>query len=119
MPRQPPAPGELDGPAIGDRTPDVDFEQGGTLFDRLRHKYFTLLAMPGPAGLAAVIDPLRTRFGPMLEVETLPRSAALSNRYGAHDGRLFLVRPDGYLGSKARAEDAHLVQAYLEKTLGA
>jgi 2-polyprenyl-6-methoxyphenol hydroxylase-like FAD-dependent oxidoreductase len=114
-----PAPGELDGPAIGDRMPDVDFEHGGTLFDRLRHKYFTLLAMPGPGSLANVIDPLRTRFGAMLEVETLPRSAALSNRYGAHDGRLFLVRPDGYLGSKARAEDAHLVQAYLEKILGA
>src|SRR6185369_1814443 len=42
---------ELDGPAIGDRAPDVDFEQGGTVFDRLRREYFTLLVMPGPAGL--------------------------------------------------------------------
>jgi hypothetical protein len=113
-----PAPEEPDGPAIGDRMPDVDFENGGTLFDRLRHKYFTLLAMPGSAGVAAVIDPLKTRFGALLEVETLPESAALSDRYGAHDGRLFLVRPDGYLGCKARAADAHLLQAYLEQTLG-
>jgi hypothetical protein len=29
---------DFDGPAIGDRAPDVDFEGGGTLFDRLRHE---------------------------------------------------------------------------------
>ena len=59
-----------------------------------------------------------TRFGAVLDVETLPRSEALSHRYGAHDERLFLVRPDGYLGFKARAGDAHLLHLYFEKTLG-
>jgi 2-polyprenyl-6-methoxyphenol hydroxylase-like FAD-dependent oxidoreductase len=113
-----PASSELDGPASGDRMPDIDFEQGGTLFDRLRHKYFTLLAMPGSTSLDGVTGPLRKRFGAVLDVETLPRSEALSRRYGAHDGRLFLVRPDGYLGFKARADEAHLMHVYLEQTVG-
>ena len=112
-----PAPSDLDGPAIGDRLPDLDFERGGTLFDRLRHPYFTLLAMPGPASLDSVVEPLRKRFGAVLNVETLPQSDALARRYGAHDGRLFLARPDGYLGFRAGAKDAHLLQSYLENTL--
>jgi NADPH-dependent dioxygenase len=114
----PPTAGAADGPAIGDRAPDIDFEQGGTLFDRLRHKYFTLLAMPGTTNVDAAIEPLRERFGAVLEAESLPRSEALSKRYGAHDGRMFLVRPDGYLGFKARADEAHVMQSYLESMLG-
>ena len=110
---------ELDGPSIGDRLPDVDFEEGGTLFDRLRHKYFTLLVMPGAASLAAVVEPLRERFGACLDVETLPSSDALSRRYGASEGRLYLARPDGYLGFKAVADETPLLRGYLEKTLQA
>jgi len=108
---------EIDGPAIGDRMPDVDFEQGGTLFDRLRNTYYTLLAMPGATSLEPIVDSLRKRFGAVLEAATLPRSEALSKRYGAHDGRLYLARPDGYLAFKATAEEANLLQAYLERTL--
>ena len=48
--RKPAGSTEIDGPAIGDRAPDIDFESGGTLFDRLRHEYFTLLVMPGGDG---------------------------------------------------------------------
>jgi hypothetical protein len=103
----------IDGPAIGDRAPDVDFEGGGTLFDRLRHPYFTLLAMPDGRELAPVIPPLEARFGPVLDVETLPASVALSKRYGPSDGRLFLVRPDGYVAFKCRADEGHLLEAYL------
>jgi 2-polyprenyl-6-methoxyphenol hydroxylase-like FAD-dependent oxidoreductase len=108
---------ELDGPAIGDRAPDIDFEQGGTLFDRLRHEYFTLLAMPGGRDLSPVIEPLKRRFPRVLDVETLPRSEALSNRYGSSDGRLILVRPDGYIGFKCAADEAHLLEAKLEGLL--
>src|SRR4030095_320286 len=43
--RKPPTLSDLDGPAIGDRAPDRDFEQGGTLFDRLRHEALTLLVV--------------------------------------------------------------------------
>jgi hypothetical protein len=38
---------DISGPAIGDRAPDIDFERGGALFDKIRHEYFTLLTMAG------------------------------------------------------------------------
>ena len=104
---------ELDGPAIGDRAPDIDFESGGTLFDRLRHQYFTLLAMPDGDDIRPALASLQKRFGTVLNVETLPSSDALSRRYGASDGRLFLVRPDGYIAFKSRADEARLLEAHL------
>ncbi len=104
---------ELDGPAIGDRAPDIDFEDGGTLFDRLRHEYFTLLAMPHGDDINPAIESLEKRFGAVLAVESLPTSAALSRRYGASDGRLFLVRPDGYVAFKSTADETGLLEAHL------
>jgi hypothetical protein len=104
---------ELDGPAIGDRAPDIDFEDGGTLFDRLRHQYLTLLAMPHGDDINPAIESLARRFGAVLAVESLPKSAALSRRYGASDGRLFLVRPDGYVAFKSTAEETGLLEAHL------
>jgi NADPH-dependent dioxygenase len=107
---------DIDGPAIGDRAPDVDFERGGTLFDRLRHEYFTLLVMPDGESLGPV-ESVEKRFGAVVETEVLPKSAALSKRYGASDGRLFLVRPDGYVAFKSRASDARQLEAHLGRIL--
>jgi NADPH-dependent dioxygenase len=106
---------DLDGPAVGDRAPDVDFEQGGTLYDRLHHPYFTLLSMPGGRATAPVVDRLRSRFGQVLAVETLPSSEALARRYGA--SALYLVRPDGYVAGKARAENAASIESDLTTLL--
>ena len=108
---------ELDGPAIGDRAPDVDFEQGGTLFERLRHKYFTLLVMPGHRDCSRIIEPLKQRFSQVLAVESLPSSEALSKRYGPSDGRLILVRPDGYIAFKCAVDEAHFLEAKLDALL--
>ena len=108
---------ELDGPAIGDRAPDIDFEQGGTLFDRLRHEYFTLLAMPDSDGRYSVVERVKQRFSPVLAVEALPRSKALAKRYGPVDGRLILVRPDGYIGFKCPAAEVHMLETALEGVL--
>ena len=110
-------PAPLDGPGIGDRAPDVDFESGGRLFDRLRHPYFTLLATSGHDAVASFCERLKRRFGAAIEVESLPASTALARRYGANDGRLFLIRPDGYVAFKARAADAPLLEAWLDGTL--
>jgi 2-polyprenyl-6-methoxyphenol hydroxylase-like FAD-dependent oxidoreductase len=104
---------DIDGPAIGDRAPDIDFETGGTLFNRLRHPYFTLLAMPDGDDVRPTVASLEKRFGSVLKVETLPKAPALSRRYGASDGRLFLVRPDGYIAFKSRADEARLLEAHL------
>jgi hypothetical protein len=108
---------ELNGPAIGDRAPDIDFEQGGTLFDRMRHAYFTLLVMPGDQVASPMVERLQRRFSPVLAVETLPASEALSKRYGPSDGRLFLVRPDGYIGFKCAPNEAPLLEASLQSLL--
>jgi NADPH-dependent dioxygenase len=110
--------GDIEGPAIGDRAPDVDFEGGGTLFDRLRHPYFTLLVMAGRGGVPPALGPLEKRFGPVLQIETLPESGALARRYGPGDGRLFLVRPDGYIGFKAAAGQAGMVETQVSRILG-
>jgi 2-polyprenyl-6-methoxyphenol hydroxylase-like FAD-dependent oxidoreductase len=107
----------IGGPAIGDRAPDVDLESGGTLFDRLRHPYFTLLAMVDGPDLAPVVGPIEERFGRVVHVEALPVSEALSRRYGASDGRLFLIRPDGYIGFTCGAEEAGQLEAHLRRTL--
>jgi len=111
----PPGLTPLDGPAMGDRAPDVEFESGGRLFDRLRHPYFTLLAMPGDGDLTSISDRLKKRFDACIDVEALPASAALARRYGPSDGRLFLIRPDGYVAFKARAGDAPLLENWLER----
>jgi len=108
---------DISGPAIGDRAPDIDFERGGTLFDRLRNVYFTLLVMPREGDSSSFIDGLQRRFSPLLAVETLPRSEALSKRYGPCDGRLILVRPDGYIGFKCRADESNLLVETLERLL--
>lgn len=108
---------EMDGPAIGDRAPDVDLEDGSALWDRLRHPDFTLLAMPGSKDPAAVIGPLEDRYGGVMRIAILPKSAALSTRYGESDGRLYLVRPDGYVGFKCRIEDTGMLDTHLGNML--
>ncbi|HZB95143.1 MAG TPA: FAD-dependent monooxygenase [Herpetosiphonaceae bacterium] len=108
---------ELAGPAVGDRAPDIDFEQGGTLFDRLRHAYLTLLLTPGATHCSPTIERLQRSFSPVVAVERLPNSEALAKRYGPNDGRMFLVRPDGYIGFKCGADEAHLLEEALERML--
>ena len=114
---QPPDTSDMGGPAVGDRAPDIDFEQGGTLFDRLRHPYFTLLTLADGADVRPVIEPIGRRFGAVLQTSALPASAALARRYGPADGRLFLVRPDGYVAFKGMASDTGPLEAYLRSVL--
>ena len=46
-----------------------------------------------------------------------PRSRALSAVYGPDDGRLYLVRPDGYIAFKCPAGDMAMMEAYLKDLL--
>jgi hypothetical protein len=73
--------------------------------------------MPGGTEVEATAESLAKRFNPVLKAEMLPRSAALSQRYGASGDRLFLVRPDGYVAFKARAGEAGLLEAHLGRML--
>jgi hypothetical protein len=73
--------------------------------------------MPGSRDQAPILQRVQARFGSCVAVETLPESAALSARYGPPDGRLFLVRPDGYLAGKAQPDEATALEDWLAKTL--
>jgi hypothetical protein len=69
--------------------------------------------MPDGGNVNPAIESLERRFGAVLAVERLPKSAVLSRRYGAGDGRLFLVRPDGYVSFKSAAAETGLLEEHL------
>ena len=114
---------DLDGPAPGDRAPDVDLGEGRTLFDLTRHPRFTLLALAAgdttSAGLEAVMRSVTGRFGDVLEGHTVLPTPALAKRYGTseHD-RLYLLRPDGYVGFRCLASEAGRLETHLVDLLG-
>jgi NADPH-dependent dioxygenase len=108
------------GPAIGDRAPDVDLGDGRTLFDLTRHAKCTLLALPAreerQAALEASLAPLARRFASVLELRAVPPSAVLAERYGSSaDDRLLLLRPDGYVGFRGKANDTAALDARLRE----
>ncbi|HEX5047027.1 MAG TPA: FAD-dependent monooxygenase [Gammaproteobacteria bacterium] len=109
---------EEPGPAIGDRAPDVDLGNGRALFDLTRHTKFTLLGFPAASAPSAELEgamrSLGARFGRVLESHVLPPSKALAHRYGesARD-RLYLLRPDGYIGFRCLASEASRLEAHL------
>jgi len=103
-----PSPG--DGPAVGDRAPDVDLPGGHTLFELTRHARCTLLALPaaeaGTKALEASLKGLAHRFASVVELRTVAPTPELAQRYGASDeDRLLLLRPDGYVGFRGRSSD--------------
>jgi hypothetical protein len=48
---------------------------------------------------------------------TISSSQPNARRAGPSDGRLILIRPDGYIGFKCAADEAHVLEATLEGLL--
>src|SRR5690606_19096011 len=117
----PPALAALEGPAIGDRAPDAELGDGRALFDLTRHTGFTLLAVPGRAGLtdpAAPFGEVRDRFGDLVACHTVEPSPSLTRAYGpAEEARLYLLRPDGYIGFRCTAAESGRLIDHLADTL--
>jgi NADPH-dependent dioxygenase len=117
----------MPGPALGDRAPDVDFPSGGSLFDLTRHSDFTLLVVPGSRGAGDAqgrdasleqLAALEGRFGHLVRTKRLERCPALAERYGeTADERLFLLRPDGYVGFRCGLADAAQLETLLDSIL--
>ncbi len=119
---QPQGLADLSGPVIGDRAPDVDLANGATLFGLTRHTGFTLLAMPGTGQNAAdsdqTLESLQERFDAVLKCQKLDASAGLTEYYGSGpEDRLYLIRPDGYIGYRCLLSEADRLAAHLGEFL--
>ncbi len=75
-----------EGPAIGDRAPDVIMPDGKSLFALTRHTGFTLLVIPGSAGIDAQlrssVEKIAATHGDILRLYLLPSVPELQRRYG-------------------------------------
>jgi 2-polyprenyl-6-methoxyphenol hydroxylase-like FAD-dependent oxidoreductase len=113
----PPELAPLDGPRIGDRAPDVDLSRGRTLFSLLCHPDLTLLVMAqGDVPTAERIGrEFRDRYGSVARVEVLAPDPALAARYKlGEEGRLYLIRPDGYIGFRCLFAEAGRLMSGLD-----
>ncbi|MEA5360477.1 FAD-dependent oxidoreductase [Amycolatopsis sp., V23-08] len=100
----------------GDRAPDatglttVDGER--RLFDLTRGGRFTLLSF-GTAALPSGIRTLQVVERPAGPGDVADTGGHLAAAYGATEGTLVLIRPDGYVGLISDAGDVPAVAAYL------
>lgn len=134
-----------DGPArlrAGDRLPDVRLDASGRLHDLTRGPWFTLLVLTGTRPLSdAAWDELRacleqvTRLlgglvAPIVIVGSDPlagvsaptliddREGRLHRRLGVSGPEHLLIRPDGYVGQRARSLDPARIVGYMQSVVG-
>jgi len=113
-----------------------------TLFDLLRGTHHTLLLLPGkgtsshglPSALSAQLDDLARSHGGRVRVfVALPEGGVdgfpdrgpvmivrdmegeLHRRYGATEGRMYLIRPDGYIGFRGNLSHFEALKTYLSR----
>jgi hypothetical protein len=133
------------GPRAGDRVPDVALNPAANdgaarLFDRLRGTGHHLLLFEGdhPSAdvdekLGAIARQICDRAGAWIEPQIVIAAASrreslswggrvildvdrsLHHRFGAGATRLYLTRPDGYVGYRSEPTDAARLWAYLDR----
>ena len=106
------AAGLSDGPAPGDRMPDLPLSGGATLHEKLRGPNFHLLVVTRSGGaLPRIADDL---VEPHL-VTGAP--AELYEELGVDERALYLVRPDGHVAYRSPRADATAIDEALRTTL--
>ena len=111
------------GPTMGDRAPDAGLGSNRNLFDLLRHPGFTLLGIKGETsradtGLDAITSQIASPYQDLIRHAVLDPGPQLVQKYGNDTrDRLFLVRPDGYIGYRCFAEQADGLKNYLGNLL--
>ena len=121
-------------PRAGDRAPDVKLQTptGGPcrLFDAFREPRHTLVVFtPNASGAdPATLDNVRQSFSPLLGVlriglrngaaEMIDSDGTAHARYGAEQGAIYLIRPDGYIGFRGSLADRDALIADLHRRFG-
>jgi NADPH-dependent dioxygenase len=113
---------EIEGPVNGDRAPDAELPGGRALYDFTRHPGFTLLLLAADEATVpsrvALLRGFTQRYNGLLEAHVVPPSRSLAAQYGSDSrDRLFLLRPDGYVGFRCLASEAERLEAHLARTL--
>ena len=109
---------EQPGPAIGDRAADANLGGGRTLYDLMRHTRFTLLLLRGTGTRgdngSEALERFNKRFGHVVETHEICSAGDIERHYGStpHD-RLYLVRPDGYIGFRGALTELTLLESHL------
>jgi len=109
------------GPAIGDRAPDVDLKDGRALFDYTRHPDFTLLAIcASDSDRCYEMEDITRRIGlqyePVVRTQVVNSDPGFEKYYGSENrNRLYLIRPDGYIGFRCLASELNQMENYLEE----
>jgi len=110
----------IEGPVVGDRAPDATLADGQTLFDLTRHTSFTLLVVSS-AQLAASepgLERLQKQFSNLVRIARITLTPSLRESYGGGDEpRLFLIRPDGYIGYRCLLAEVDRLQSHLTELL--
>ena len=101
---------DLDGPAIGDRAPDVNMESGQSLFSIIGDTCYTLLLSQEDATVVEIAE----KYSAIIKVHALNNSAAFNDCYSVTgEAVVYLVRPDGYIGFRCLASEAEHLDRFL------
>jgi 2-polyprenyl-6-methoxyphenol hydroxylase-like FAD-dependent oxidoreductase len=96
----------------GDRAPDSEFADGSWLFDLYRGTHFTILSF-GVTDKA--VNHINEQFNWNVKAYHVTDKNVVA-AFGNSDS-LFVIRPDGYIGLIAEADDANAIINYLNKFL--
>ncbi|WP_018330325.1 FAD-dependent oxidoreductase [Actinomycetospora chiangmaiensis] len=91
------------GPVAGDRAPDAPLVDGSTLFVRRRAADWTVLAFGGVVDGVDAPSDLPGGSVQVLDADALAADGTLREAYGADDGTVVVIRPDGYVWSRSAA----------------
>jgi 2-polyprenyl-6-methoxyphenol hydroxylase-like FAD-dependent oxidoreductase len=119
-------------PHAGDRAPDVELAPSHWLAELLHGHRHTLLLFGGRSTallerFATMRDEIEARYGTLVRpvivrldpahpaIGEVDRRGAAHHRYGAEQGAIYLVRPDGYIAFRGAGTDVEVLRATLRQ----